>query len=186
MKQTQYIALGSNLASSLGGPEQIVRLALEKLASAGAEIRAMSVFYNTPAFPVGNGPDYVNAVAEVRANWTPQQTLAQLHAVEQEMGRVRGERWATRTLDLDLIASGDKVLPDVTTHAWWRDLSLAAQMEQTPAQLILPHPRMQDRAFVLVPMADIAPDWIHPVLGLNVRQMLDALPQALKDEVRAL
>jgi len=186
MKQTQYIALGSNLASPRGGPEQTLRLALDALASAGADIRAISVLYNTPAFPVGNGPDYVNAVAEVRAQGTPQQVLAQLHAVEQEMGRVRGKRWGTRTLDLDLIASGDSVVPDAATHAYWRDLPLDAQMTRTPEQLILPHPRMHERAFVLVPMADVAPSWVHPVLGLSVRQMLDALPQALKDEVTPL
>ena len=102
------------------------------------------------------------------------------------MGRERVQRWGQRTLDLDLIAYGDLVLPDLSTHARWRNLSLEAQIGQTPGELILPHPRMQGRAFVLVPMADIAPDWVHPILGRSVQQLLDALPQAQKDEVQAL
>lgn len=102
------------------------------------------------------------------------------------MGRTRGVRWGTRTLDLDLIACGDAVLPDLTTYLHWRDLPLEAQMQAAPQELILPHPRMQDRAFVLVPMADIAPDWVHPVLDRSVRQMLAALPAAACAEITPL
>tara|TARA_R110002094_G_scaffold35997_1_gene48446 strand:- start:264 stop:719 length:456 start_codon:yes stop_codon:yes gene_type:complete len=149
-------------------------------------IRATSSFYHTPAFPAGNGPDYVNAAVRFSADWTASETLCNLHVIEAEMGRERVQRWGQRTLDLDLIAYGDLVLPDLSTHARWRNLSLEAQIGQTPGELILPHPRMQDRAFVLVPMADIAPDWVHPILGRSVQQLLDALPQAQKDEVQAL
>jgi 2-amino-4-hydroxy-6-hydroxymethyldihydropteridine diphosphokinase len=81
-----------------------------------------------------------------------------------------------RTLDLDLVSFGDRVLPDTSTYNQWRTLPSQEQMKQAPDRLILPHPRLQDRAFVLVPMADVAPDWYHPVLGLTVREMVAALP----------
>ena len=102
------------------------------------------------------------------------------------MGRERVQRWGQRTLDLDLIASGDLVLPNGEIHQYWRDLPLEQQMSTAPDQLVLPHPRMQDRAFVLVPMAKIAPDWVHPVLKQSVLEMLDALPEQDKDAVKPL
>lgn len=88
-----------------------------------------------------------------------------------------------RTLDLDLIALGDAVLPDAATQAQWRGLDPEAQRRLAPDRLILPHPRLQDRSFVLVPLADVAPDWRHPVLGLTVREMLAARPVAERSEV---
>ena len=88
-----------------------------------------------------------------------------------------------RTLDLDLIALGDLVLPDPATHAAWRALPPDLQKMRAPDALILPHPRVQDRAFVLVPLADVAPDWTHPVLGLTVTAMLAARPVAERTEV---
>ncbi len=81
-----------------------------------------------------------------------------------------------RTLDLDMVCCGDQVSPSLKEYNHWRLLPSTEQMKSAPEQLILPHPRLQDRAFVLVPMADILPDWTHPVLGQTVRQMLDNLP----------
>jgi 2-amino-4-hydroxy-6-hydroxymethyldihydropteridine diphosphokinase len=112
--------------------------------------------------------------------------LARLHAVEARFGRKRAQRWGMRTLDIDLLAMGDSVLPDAATQDRWRLLPSEAQIGSTPDQLILPHPRMQDRAFVLVPLADVAPDWVHPRTGLSVRQMLAALPAEDRDAVTPL
>ena len=180
------LALGANLTSSVGAPEITLREALKLLKIRGATIRAISLFYTTPAYPKGNGPDYINAAAKIFAPWSAPQALEVFHEIEAELGRERVQRWGQRTLDIDLIAVGDQVLPDAQTHAEWRALSLEAQMNKTPEQLVLPHPRVQDRAFVLVPLADVAPDWVHPVLGLSVKEMRDALDPCDLSVVRPL
>ncbi len=102
--------------------------------------------------------------------------LSRLHKIEANFGRQRTQRWGMRTLDIDLLALGDAVLPDAATQTRWRNLEPRLQATQTPTDLILPHPRMQDRAFVLVPLADVAPEWRHPLLHLTVTEMLAALP----------
>jgi len=153
-----------------------LRAAFGRLARRGARGMRVSRFFRTPCFPPGAGPDYVNAAAVLRLDAGPAGVLECLHAVEVEFGRERAGRWGRRTLDLDLIAAGEEVLPDRATHDRWRDLPPEARIAHTPDRLILPHPRLQDRAFVLVPLADVAPGWRHPVLGMTVREMLAALP----------
>ena len=178
------IALGSNHRLKKGSLTETLTAALKMLEIRGAVIRAVSSYYHTPAFPKNSGPDYLNAAAKLEIPWEVADILGHLHAIEAELGRVRGERWGGRTLDLDLLAVGDAVFPDAEVHQIWRDLPLEQQLKDTPDQLILPHPRLQDRAFVLVPLADIAPDWRHPLLDLTVTEMLAALPDDLKSEVR--
>jgi 2-amino-4-hydroxy-6-hydroxymethyldihydropteridine diphosphokinase len=177
------VAMGSNQNSSVGMPALTLKKAAQAMESRGAVIRKMSTFYQTPCFPAGAGPDYVNAALSLQAPWTARETLAHLHEVEQEFGRNRVKRWGQRTLDLDLIAMEDVVAPDLETYNKWRNLPLDLQKERAPSELILPHPRLQDRAFVLVPMLEVVDDWVHPVSGLSVQQMLDAIPSSEKDEV---
>jgi len=85
-----------------------------------------------------------------------------------------------------LISYGDHVLPDVATQTRWMELPLSEQMTKAPDQPIVPHPRLQDRAFVLGPLMDIAPQWRHPVLGRTIAEIYAATPQNLKDEVKPL
>lgn len=180
------IALGSNLTSTCGSPAEVLGKSLDLLEERGGVIRSVSRFYTTPAFPSGSDPDFVNAVAFLEAEWSAADFLDHLHAVESSLGRVRTVRWGQRVIDLDLLAMDDLVLPDRQTYQKWRELPLSAQMDTAPDQLILPHPRLHERAFVLVPLCDIAPDWVHPVLGQTAQQLCDALPQGARSEVRPL
>ncbi len=182
------IALGANLPTGDSSPAVTLTLALPALMGEGFEIVASSRQFQTPCFPPGAGPDYVNAAAHLRHPGLTDAAdiLAALHRVEARFGRERAQRWGMRTLDLDLLAFGQRVLPDAQVQVRWRALPPADQPNLNPDQLILPHPRLQDRAFVLVPLADVAPDWCHPLTGLSVRDMLAAIPLADRDAVTPL
>lgn len=182
------VAFGANLPFGGEGPAETILQSVAVLSEEGLKLHALSRLYATPCFPAGAGPDYVNAAAVLDCGDAVDlaSVLARLHAVEARFGRERAQRWGMRTLDIDLLAMGDSVLPDAETQDRWRLLPPEAQVRTTPDQLILPHPRLQDRAFVLVPLADVAPDWAHPRTGLTVRQMLRALPAEDRDAVKPL
>lgn len=180
------IALGGNLPGQAADVAGTLRAALQMLAARGLRLQAVSRFFATPAHPAGSGPDYINACARLISQVPPLALLAELHAVEAAFGRERGARWAARGLDLDLLAVGGAVLPDAATEAAWRALPPHEQLHRTPDQLILPHPRLSERAFVLIPLADIAPRWRHPTLGKTVAELAAALPEAEKAAIRPL
>lgn len=182
-RSTALIALGANLFHGDHAPERTLADAVAGLPAEGAVIRAVSRFFTTPCFPPGAGPDYVNAAIRVDTALPAGALLAALHRIEARFGRARAQRWGMRTLDLDLLAMGDRVLPDRATYARWAGLDPATQASAAPDRLILPHPRLHERGFVLVPLADIAPDWRHPVTGKSVAEMCAALPGA---EIRGI
>ena len=148
---TALIALGANL----GKPEAAFRRALARLSKAGIEVVAVSGLWRSPAWPEGSGaPDYLNAVAKVQTVLDAEALLALLHELEAEAGRQRGVRNAPRELDLDLLDHDGRVVE---------------------GKLTLPHPRLQDRAFVLLPLWEVEPDWVHPVSGEGVWEILGRL-----------
>ena len=149
------LALGSNLPSAAGPPAATITAALAWLRSNGVVPVKVSRLYETAAWPDPSDPPFVNAVVQVDTQLQPAALLARLHEAEQWFGRVRGVRNAPRTLDLDILDYDGRV------------------EEGTPQ---LPHPRMEERAFVLLPLADIAPDWRHPVSGKPMAEMISALP----------
>lgn len=151
------IALGANLPSDGLEPIKTQQRALARLNALGVEVVGVSSFYETPAWPDVSDPPFINAVAVVQTRLQPVELLSLLHGVETEFGRLRSAPNAPRTLDLDLLDHDGAVTTDGLT---------------------LPHPRIETRAFVLVPLAEVAPDWRHPVSGQGVKELLDALPAA--------
>ena len=150
------IALGANLPSRFGDPAQTLLAARAAMDESGLRVVAESRIWLTAPVPLSDQPWYHNAVVAVETGLAPLAILERLQEIEYDFGRVRTSRNAPRLLDLDLVAYDDVIV-------------------DRPA-LIVPHPRMHERAFVLRPMAEIAPDWRHPVSGLTMDQMIAALP----------
>lgn len=165
------IALGANVPGPAGSPAESLRAAIARLREIGISDLKVSAFVKTPAYPPESGqPDFLNAVAIGRSARAPHEILEGLHVIERDLGRVRDIPWAARAIDLDLLAVGDIVSPE------WR---AAAERGNRPNEaggpLILPHPRLHLRRFVLEPLVQIAPDWRHPALGLTARELLARL-----------
>ena len=158
------IALGANLNSHVGPPRKTLTAALDTLAERGVKLAKVSTFYTTPAWPDPADPPYVNAIARVETEFPPAGLMAIVHQVESAFDRTRSAKNAPRTLDLDLIDYDGRV-------------------EEGPPTL--PHPRMAKRAFVLIPLSDVAPGWRHPVTGLTVEQLIAALPDLERAAVKA-
>ncbi len=159
------IALGGNLESQAGPPAATLTAALAALGKSGATIAKLSAYYVTPAWPDPADPPYANAVAQLETALTPLALLALLHQTETAFGRVRSTRNAPRTLDLDI-------------------LDYDGLIQAGPPQL--PHPRLTARAFVLVPLADVAPDWRHPETGRSIAALLAALPATDREAVKPI
>lgn len=180
---TQFlIALGSNLPVDDLDLVSTLRQALQKLDSiSGVSVDRVSAWYRTPAWPAGSGPDFVNGAAALRSSRPPEEILQEMHGVEKSLGRQRKVRWGARTCDLDLLGAESLVLPDAPTVRRWIDAG--PSRDRVPEGMLVPHPRIQERAFVLMPLADIAPDWVHPVLNLSVYKMLSAISEAERADI---
>jgi 2-amino-4-hydroxy-6-hydroxymethyldihydropteridine diphosphokinase len=150
MSVIAYIGIGSNV----GDREANCRRAIELLAEAG-RVMGVSSLYRTEPVGYHEQEDFINAVAAVETDRTPDDLLKVCHAIEDRLGRKRGLRWGPRTADLDILLYGSQVV-------------------NRPG-LFIPHPRMAMRKFVLVPLAEIAPDAVNPQLHRTAAQLLDEL-----------
>ncbi|RPE63221.1 2-amino-4-hydroxy-6-hydroxymethyldihydropteridine diphosphokinase [Pacificibacter maritimus] len=185
-KNRAVFAFGGNLDSSEGGVADTIASAIDTLGYNSIDVTACSKFYQTPCFPEGMGPDYVNLVAIVETTLPPHQLLDVLHRIEAQFQRARGVRWAGRTLDIDILAYENCILPNLEVYTEWRDLPAETQRNATPEQLILPHPRIEDRGFVLIPLCEVWPDWRHPVSGKTAQMLCDALPASEINGIKPL
>ena len=154
-----YIGLGANLPHpEYGPPRRTMEVALAELGRRGPIIRRLSPWYRSAPVPASEQPWYINAVAEVESDWSADRLLAELHAVEDVFGRVRTVPNAARLIDLDLLDFHGEIAAG------------------GPGRATLPHPRLAARAFVLRPLADLAPAWRHPVSGQVIWDLMAALP----------
>ena len=151
------IGLGANLPSAYGSPKETCALALDTLADIGVAAVNRSRWYRSAPVPSSDQPWFVNAVAAVNTALGPAALLDGLLAVERRFGRVRKGRWEARALDLDLL-----------------DYRGLVRDGTPPPEL--PHPRLAGRAFVLLPLAEVAPEWRHPVTGIAVAALIADLP----------
>lgn len=148
------IALGANLPSRIGTPRETCNAALAQLALKGARPKKISRWYSSAPVPQSDQPNYINGVALIETVLTPFDLLEVMLDVEEHLGRLRTVANAARMIDLDLLAYDSCV------------------RETAP---VLPHPRLHERAFVLLPLRDVAPAWRHPVTGQGVDQLISAL-----------
>ena len=154
-----FIALGANLEHPVyGPPRRVLEAALAELGRQGVVVRHVSPWYRTAPVPASDQPWYVNAVAEITTDLAADALLARMHEVEDAFGRVRTVPNAPRLIDLDLLDFHGEIAAG------------------GPGRAVLPHPRMESRAFVLRPLADLAPDWRHPRTGVTISALLAALP----------
>ena len=157
------IGLGANLVSKqFGAPSDTLEAALLALEKNGVTIVARSRWYKSAPVPVSDQPWFVNGVIAVATQHSPEPLLDVLLEIEHEFGRERGVANAARVLDLDLIDFGGKILEKSADN-------------DGPA-LQLPHPRLAERAFVLLPLAEIAPNWRHPINRRHIDDLIADLP----------
>ena len=157
------VALGSNLPFRDASPAQNLRHAQNALSASGVHVILASHNYTSPAWPNENDPQFHNAIIAVETKLSPHALMELLHRIETSCGRTRLRKNAPRTLDLDLVDYDGFV-------------------QSGPP--VLPHPRLQDRAFVLKPLAEIAPDWRHPILHRTAMELLAALPAEARNRVK--
>ena len=156
-----FIGLGANLTPvGYSNPRDGCEAALVALQEEGVSVQQISNWYETAPVPISDQPWYLNAVALATTSGDAAMTLAALHRIESKFGRIRKEQNGARVLDIDL-------------------LDFNGQCNQNPA-LMLPHPRMHQRAFVLLPLRELCPEWCHPVSGILIDDLIAQLPSCQK------
>jgi len=151
-----FIAMGANLPHpEYGDPVNTLIAARKELRRRGVGILASSSWYRTAPVPVSDQPWFVNSVLSVSYDGPAEELLAVLHEIEEKFGRIRTGKWEARILDLDLLAYQNSV----------------TENQSQTSGLVLPHPLMHERAFVMVPLAEMSPDWCHPRLRQSAAEL---------------
>ena len=169
------VALGANLPGHDGTtPMQSCRRALDLMAGRGIAVLRCSRWFSSAPVPEADQPDFVNGVVQVASALDPDALLAGLHEIEDRLGRVRNSANAARIIDLDLIAHG-RTRRGGGGGASGGGSGGGVGGDAANGGLVLPHPRLHERAFVLLPMVDLVPDWRHPVSGASLASLIAAL-----------
>lgn len=163
------IGLGANVPGPAGAPAETLAAAVAGLRGAVAVEKVSRPLAN-PAYPEGAGPEFLNLALLGRTTLSPEELLEMLLEVERKLGRVRERVWEARPIDIDLLSYGDLV-----TAGFWQ-AAARGDVPPDPPAFILPHPRLHYRRFVVGPIAEIAPEWRHPALGIAAKALLERLP----------
>lgn len=156
---TAVLALGANQTGPWGAPAKTLERAIQEIGRLGLPVaKTSAVIVTRPVGPMRQ-PSFHNCVVRVEATFPPALVLRRLKRLERAAGRRIGPRWGPRPLDIDIVCVGGRVVAGQARRS-------------TAARLVLPHPAMQDREFVLTPMSEVAPWWRHPHLGLTPRELL--------------
>ena len=171
------VVLGSNLSSEFGNSAETLKKCVSEIRSYSA-IQSLfeSNWYISSSFVDEKEPKYVNVGIQLNTNLNPKDLLNYTSCLEKRYGRKREKRWEPRTCDIDILLCEQLILPNKAHFEKWLKLDFSDQIKVSPNELILPHPRLQERTFFLRPLIDLQPDWIHPFLGIKAKEMLDSLP----------
>ena len=171
------VVLGSNLSSKFGDSAETLKKCVDEIRSnPSIESLLESKWYISASFPNKKDPRYVNVGIRFSTKLKPKKLLNFTSGLENKYGRKRQERWGPRTCDIDILLCDQQILPSKSYFKKWLNLNISDQLKLVPDELILPHPRLQDRTFFLKPLIDLQPDWIHPFLKMKAKEMLDSLP----------
>lgn len=153
---TVFLVLGSNLGNSIDFLEKASMLLQEQV----GKVIASSARYQTAAWGKTDQPDFINQVLKLETDLSPSEVLATILGIERQLGRERAEKWGSRTIDIDILFYDQEVV--------------------TTPELQIPHPYLQERAFTLIPLAEIQPEFMHPILKKTVSELLDELESQLE------
>jgi 2-amino-4-hydroxy-6-hydroxymethyldihydropteridine diphosphokinase len=158
LQKQVFLHTGSNL----GDRAFNLMRALELVGAFAGEVMAVSSLYRTAPWGKTEQAEFLNQAFEIHTELEPQELLENILAVEKHMGRSRQEKWGPRLIDIDILFFGDKII-------------------KSP-ELIIPHPHLEERNFVLAPLAEIAPDFLHPLLQKTIRKLLEESPDKSRVE----
>ena len=180
------ISCGANISGPFGKPSETLTIVLDEFEQRNLKVVNKSALYSSLAFPDPQEPKYLNRCLELKVDVKAAEVLTLLKQIEIRMGRRAGSRWGSRSCDLDLLSFAGQVCPNKKVFDYWYRMTLEKQIIEKPTVILLPHPRLQDRAFVLKPLMEFAAEWTHPVLNLSVREMYNSLSRADKESVKPI